>query len=57
MISGVARAHTTHATTDVKNKTPQAWCMPSERMTNTVCIASTSPKASQSDAIHIQRAG
>ena len=33
----------------------QAWCIPSERMTNTVWVASISPKPVQMDAIHIQR--
>src|ERR1700722_3768678 len=33
----------------------QAWCIPSERMTNTVWVASIRPKPVQMDAIHIQR--
>ena len=33
----------------------QAWCMPSERMTNTVWVASISPKPVQMNAIRIQR--
>jgi hypothetical protein len=50
--TGVARAHGIHATTMVKNSFIQAWCMPSERMTKTVCVASKSPRASQIEAIH-----
>ena len=35
-----------------KEETPQAWCIPSERMTKTVCVASNRPTADQMAALH-----
>ena len=51
----VARAQGRKESTPVTNSRTQAWCMPSARMTKTVCIAPISPKPNQIDTIHIQR--
>ena len=50
----VARAQGRKEKAEVKNSRTQAWCMPSDRMTNTVCVAAISPKPDQIAAIHIQ---
>src|ERR1700709_1505615 len=55
MMSGVASPHGSHESIEVRNSFAHAWCIPSERITNTVRIASTRPKPSQVDAIQIHR--
>src|SRR5271156_7075393 len=51
----VARAQGRNHKVMTTNSRNQAWCMPSERITKTVWDASTRPKPSQRDAIHLQR--
>src|ERR1700739_4865495 len=55
MTKSVARAQGRKDSPAVTNSRTHAWCMPSARMTNTVCIAAISPKPDQIDAIQIQR--
>src|ERR1700722_3571170 len=54
---GVAKAHGSHEKTVVTNRVIQAWCIPSERMTRTVWVASKSPRPNQMEAIHIHWRG
>ena len=49
---GVANIHGSQETSSVTNNWGQAWCIPSERMTTTFCVASKSPTPNQIDAIH-----
>src|ERR1700677_4998843 len=55
MTASVARAQGRNHKVMTINRRTQAWCMPSERITKTVWVASTRPNPSQIDAIHIQR--
>src|SRR5580658_367133 len=51
----VARAQGRNHKVMTTNRRTQACCIPSERITRTVWVASTRPKPSQMDAIHTQR--
>src|SRR3984893_17317819 len=52
---GVANIHGSQESSSVTNNWGQAWCIPSDRMTTTFCVASKSPTPNQIDAIHNHR--
>src|SRR5580700_8743751 len=53
--SGVANAQGIHENRSVKNRRSQEWCMPSARITKTVCVASNNPMPAQMAAIQNHR--
>src|SRR5262245_32368429 len=50
---GVARAHGSRDRSKVTNSAVHAWCIPSERITKTVLVASMRPIPSQIDTFQI----